>query len=255
MNGDEVWYQASYNPVRSADGKAVKVVKVAVDVTEAKVESLRNEAESARLLQMLEDMPINVMTCYPNDDFKINYINSSSLQTLRQLATYLPVKADGLLGPSIDIFHANPSHQREILSDPSRLPHHAKIKIGDEALDLRVNAIRDRSGGYLGPMLSWNLITRQVQLADDFEANVKGAVELVSLASTEMEGTAQAMTTMAEQTGASAAEELSALIREISSQVTDSADIARRPWPPLRPRPNRSMDWSRRRSGSVMSST
>ena len=36
-NGDEVWIQASYNPVRSADGKAVRVVKIAVDITATKV--------------------------------------------------------------------------------------------------------------------------------------------------------------------------------------------------------------------------
>ena len=152
-----------------------------------------------------------------------------------------------MLGQSIDIFHANPSHQRAILSDPSRLPHHAKIKIGDETLDVRVNAILDRSGDYLGPMLSWTVVARQVKLADDFEANVKGVVELVSSASTQMEGAAQSMTTTAEQTSerssavaaaseeassnvqtvASAAEELSVSIREISGQVTDSADITR----------------------------
>ena len=79
-NGDEVWIQASYNPVRSADGKAVKVVKIAVDITAAKVENLRNEADTARLIQMVEGMPIGIMTCDPKDDFKINYINSSSLQ-------------------------------------------------------------------------------------------------------------------------------------------------------------------------------
>ena len=96
-------------------------------------------------------------------------------------------------------------------------------------------------------MLSWTVVARQVKLADDFEANVKGVVELVSSASTQMEGAAQSMTTTAEQTSerssavaaaseeassnvqtvASAAEELSVSIREISGQVTDSADITR----------------------------
>ncbi|MBL4719774.1 MAG: PAS domain-containing protein, partial [Alphaproteobacteria bacterium] len=39
-NGDEVWIQASYNPVVGADGRVYKVVKNAVDITEKKVEAL-----------------------------------------------------------------------------------------------------------------------------------------------------------------------------------------------------------------------
>ncbi len=41
--GREVWIQASYNPVLDASGKAYKVLKVAVDITEAEQESARRE--------------------------------------------------------------------------------------------------------------------------------------------------------------------------------------------------------------------
>ena len=86
-----------------------------------------------------------------------------------------------------------------------------------------------------------------LEMADNFEASVKGVVELVSSASTEMESTAQSMTSTAEsasdrattvasaseeasvnvQTVASASEEMAASITEITSQVAGSADIAR----------------------------
>ncbi|MDP6706469.1 MAG: methyl-accepting chemotaxis protein [Alphaproteobacteria bacterium] len=85
-----------------------------------------------------------------------------------------------------------------------------------------------------------------MELADGFEASVKGVVELVSAASGEMETTARSMAETAaragERTGAvataseqasanvqtvaSASEELAASIREISGQVTGSAEIA-----------------------------
>ncbi len=43
--GREVWLQASYNPVLGPDGRPVKVVKLAVDITEAEQAAARAEAE------------------------------------------------------------------------------------------------------------------------------------------------------------------------------------------------------------------
>ncbi|MNQ70017.1 Methyl-accepting chemotaxis protein I [compost metagenome] len=43
--GREVWLQASYNPVMGPDGRPVKVMKLAVDITEAEQEAARREAE------------------------------------------------------------------------------------------------------------------------------------------------------------------------------------------------------------------
>ncbi|WEK57111.1 MAG: methyl-accepting chemotaxis protein [Candidatus Brevundimonas phytovorans] len=42
--GREVWLQASYNPVMGPDGRPSKVVKLAVDITEAEQEAARREA-------------------------------------------------------------------------------------------------------------------------------------------------------------------------------------------------------------------
>jgi methyl-accepting chemotaxis protein len=84
------------------------------------------------------------------------------------------------------------------------------------------------------------------ELADHFEMNVKGVVQTVASAATEMHGTAQSLSSVAEhasrqamivasaseeastnvQTVASAAEELSSSISEISRQVNTAADIS-----------------------------
>ncbi|HEX9789766.1 MAG TPA: methyl-accepting chemotaxis protein [Kiloniellales bacterium] len=211
-------------------------------VVTAKVKA---DAESTRLLQMVDEMPVNVMTLYPKD-FTINYVNKTSRDTLKPLEHLLPVKIDQLLGANVDIFHKVPSHQRKILSDPKNLPHKAKIKLGDETLDLRVSAIMDKNGTYIGPMLSWTVITAQVRMADDFETNVKGVVEIVSSSATEMQATAQSLAATAEETNrqatsvaaaaeeastnvqtvASAAEELASSISEIGRQVAESSRIA-----------------------------
>ncbi len=211
-------------------------------VVTAKVKA---DAESARLVQMIEEMPINIMTLDPKD-FTINYVNKTSLNTLKPLEHLLPVKLDQLLGTNLDIFHKVPSHQRKILSDPANLPHQAKIKLGDETLDLRVSAINGQDGEYIGPMLSWSVITGQVRMADDFETNVKGVVEIVSSSATEMQATAQSLSATSEETNrqatsvaaaaeeastnvqtvASAAEELASSISEIGRQVEESSRIA-----------------------------
>src|SRR5262249_51366647 len=81
---------------------------------EAVTERRRMEAEQSRLMSMLENPPTNVMLA--NRDLTITYVNPASLALLRKLERHLPVKADNVLGSSIDIFHKNPAYQRKILA-------------------------------------------------------------------------------------------------------------------------------------------
>ncbi len=206
-------------------------------------QKIKADAEAARLLQMVDNMPINVMTCDP-ETLEINYINRTSVNTLRTVQEHLPVSADELLGRCIDIFHKNPAYQRGILRDPKNLPHRAKIKLGPETLDLNVSAILDRDGGYLGPMLAWEVVTKQVQMAE----RVNEVVNIVTSSAQELMSTAESMAATAEETSrqseavaaaseqattnvqtvAAAAEEISKSIEEIGRQVEQSANIAGR---------------------------
>jgi len=221
--GKVVWIQASYNPILDPNGKPFKVVKYATDTT---AQALARE-ETAKMLQMLDQMPMNVMLA-DKDTFEITYINKTSVETLRPLANLIPVPPDQLLGQSIDVFHKNPAHQRQMLSNPSNLPHNAMIKLGDETLDLQVSALTDTQGEYIGPMLSWSVQTKSVNMAD----NVSGVVQSVAAASTEMQQSAESMQMTAEtatsrtEAVAAAAEELSSSIAEIGRQVSHSAGVA-----------------------------
>jgi len=188
---------------------------------------VKKEEETAKLMQMLDQMPINVLLA-DKDTFEITYINSTSVETLRPLANLLPVPPDQLLGQCIDIFHKNPAHQRNLLANPGNLPHNAMIKLGDETLDLAVSALTDTQGNYIGPMLSWSVVSQNVRMAD----NVSGVVQSVAAASTEMQQSAESMQTTAEtatsrtEAVAAAAEELSSSIAEIGRQVSHSAGVA-----------------------------
>ncbi len=114
---------------------------------------------------MLENAPINVIMA--NRDLVITYANPASVDTLTKVQQYLPIAANQLVGQSIDIFHKNPAHQRRMLNDPRNLPHRAKIKLGPEILDLLVSPIFDAGQNYVGPMLTWSLITEQERLAQE----------------------------------------------------------------------------------------
>ncbi len=129
-------------------------------VASDKITQLAKQAELYRIMRMIENAPLNMMYC--DLDLKVQYINPASVKTLRRLEQYLPIKADEMIGKSIDIFHRNPEHQRKMLADPRNLPHEAVIRLGPESLNLLVSAILDQHGHYIGPMLTWEVVTERV---------------------------------------------------------------------------------------------
>ena len=189
------------------------------------------EAEGKKLLRMLDDMPVNVMLV-DKETFEISYINKTSIDTLQPMQGLLPVPIDKIQGQCIDVFHKNPQHQRRILADPANLPYNTKIKLGDETLDLRVSRVNDDEGNYIGPMLTWVVVSDRVLLADNFESNVGSVVEAISSAAAELEASAGSMAASSEETNAqagtvaAASEQLQASIQEISQQVATSNDTA-----------------------------
>ena len=128
----------------------------------AQTEARRREAEQGRLLHMIDDMPIAVMTVKP-DSLLINYANNTSKRLVDRIAHLLPVKSDSLLGTSIDIFHAQPEMQQRLLADPANLPYNTRVQLGPEVLDLKISAVRANDGSYIGPMLTWALVTKEVE--------------------------------------------------------------------------------------------
>jgi methyl-accepting chemotaxis protein len=157
--GKEVWIQASYNPIADKTGKIVKVVKFATDITEQ--EKLAQEAlfKSAAFATSASAMMM------VDRDFKVTYINESTLKLLRDNAeafrkiwpTFNP---ETIVGACIDIFHKNPAHQRQMLADPSRLPYRTDITVGDLKIQLNVSAVFDAQRKYVGNVLEWADVTQ-----------------------------------------------------------------------------------------------
>ncbi|WP_206930061.1 methyl-accepting chemotaxis protein [Roseococcus thiosulfatophilus] len=212
------------------------------------LEGLRGEVRKAFAQgQMLEQLNLGVMTANPQDDFRITYVNPEAVRVIRAVEHVLPVKADALMGASMDVFHKNPAHQRDMMADDRHLPHRTRISLGGEVIELNVTAIRDREGRYMGPMLTWQLVTAQARLADSFEVEVGGVVDAVANAAGQMQTSANGLTQAASLSGreaeavaeasaragadvqavAASAEELAASVAEITRQVSEGAQVAR----------------------------
>jgi len=156
-SGDEIWINASYNPIFDENGKPYKVVKFASDVTE----QVKFRRKAGVMIPVVENAPTNIILA--DSDLNITYVNPATVNALKPLAHLLPVALDQVVGSNIDIFHKDPSYQRKILSNPKNLPHQAFIELGDEILDLLVSGIYDEEGEYVGPMVTWELVTEKRQ--------------------------------------------------------------------------------------------
>jgi methyl-accepting chemotaxis protein len=185
------------------------------------------ETRNQRLFQMIENMPINVMTCEPGT-LRVDFANRTSLDTLRRIEQHLPIKASQLVGSSIDIFHKHPEHQRKMLADASRLPHNARIRVGPETLDLRVTAMTKSDGSYDGPMLSWSIITENVAVAKrvtDVVQDMSHTAQTATDSSAKLLTLSENSENMAATVSASAVE-MSASFDEITGQIQSASQMA-----------------------------
>ena len=139
-----------------------EIIRTIGKVASDKIAQLGKQVELDRIMRMIENAPINLM--YTDLDLRIQYMNPASIRTLKRLEQYLPVKVDTMIGQTIDVFHKAPERQRKMLADPKNLPHEAVIKLGPESLNLLVSAIFDGNGEYIGPMLTWEVITEKLDI-------------------------------------------------------------------------------------------
>ena len=123
-------------------------------------------------------------------DFNITYMNEASKALIRKHQEHLSarvreVEPDSLIGTSADIFHKNPSHQRRLIADPSRLPHRADVRVGPLTFALCVNAAYDEAGAFIGYVFEWSDVTELRELT----ANAKGQIDAISKAQAVIEFT------------------------------------------------------------------
>ncbi len=214
----------------------------------AALERLRGVVRDAFLRsQMIEQIPLGVMTAARADAaFPITYVNPAARELMGLVAAQLPAPPDQLVGEDAAGLH--PQTSRAMLADPERLPTGERLVLGAETLDVVVSAIRDRTGAYVGPMMTWKRATGQAGLVHRFEATVGAIARAVgdraaamtetagemNAAAREAGGRAEAVARASEQASSSVAaaavgaEQLAGSIAEIGRRVAELARIAGR---------------------------
>ena len=150
-----------------------------------------------------------------------------------------------------------------MLSDPSNLPTPCEHSIGPETLDLLVSPINDENRNYLGPMVTWEVITQKLKMEQEIKENAErekqkaeemakildlvnanastlgSSAEELTAVSTQMAANAEETSAQANvvsaaseqvsknvQTVATGVEEMNSSIREIAKNATESARVA-----------------------------
>lgn len=208
---------------------------------EIATKKLENEANVAKMMSMLESAPINIM--FANTDLVIEYMNPASRATLKSIEKLLPISVDKVVGQSIDIFHKKPEHQRRMLDGDKNLPHSANIKLGDETLELNISAIYDNNKKFIGPMVTWSVISEKVNLVktlSETSSQLAAAAEELTATATQLSSNAQKTTSESNTASGSAdsvssgvqavatnTEEMLASIKELSKSASSSAEMAK----------------------------
>ncbi len=207
---------------------------------------LKRSVEEAYLLRSVVDNNPQAIMLADLDSLHVTYMNGAAIELFRKIESALPCRADEILGKNIDIFHKNPGHQRALLSDPANLPYHAGFHVAGRDIEFVAAPVRDAEGKVTHVMVAWNDVTDRARLAGDFERNIGKMVDEIIEAAQRMSTASEQMSSMAEQssaqagsvqvsaeeasqnviTVASAAEELSASIAEITRQVREAVQIS-----------------------------
>jgi len=172
--GREVWIQASYNPIMDMNGRPFKVVKYATDITAQKHQDELNAAFKGAL----DNLSSNIMVADAN--LNVIYLNNSMREMFsgvqadlrKDLPSFDPAR---LLGSNIDMFHKNPSHQRNVLANLSKTLT-TQFKVGGRTLRISASPMLDAAGRRMGTVVEW--LDRTAELAT--ESEIKALVESVA---------------------------------------------------------------------------
>jgi methyl-accepting chemotaxis protein len=163
--GQEVWIQASYNPIYDMNGKPFKVIKYASDITEQK-ELEKASRKAADLANALKVCQANVMIA--DENLKIVFVNDRVQQMLKvrekELQTVLPsFSVDNLIGTCVDDFHKHPNHQRDLLKNLDK-PYKAELLLAGVTFTLIASPWISQDGKHLGTIVEWEDRTNEVAL-------------------------------------------------------------------------------------------
>ncbi len=256
-SGQEIWLQATYNPIFDASGKPVKVVKFASDITAQKARTSEFECKVAAIsrVQAVIEFDLTGRVLDAND----NFLSAMGYRRDEIIGHHHRMFCEPAFVASADYaalwdrlgrgeFDAGEYKRlgkggREIWIQASYNPifdaNGKPYKVVKFATDITAAKLRDAQ-------FVQERRATLIALAEEFETAVGGVVTAVADASTRVHSTAESVNTIAESTTeqsltaaaateqaatnvqgvATASEQLASSIREISTQVVVAGDIA-----------------------------
>jgi len=165
------------------------VVEEAAGAAPSSKPAAKKSSEQTLMLKasMVDNAVSNIM--FADKNLTLRYMNKASVETMKKLAHLLPIPVEQMVGASIDIFHKNPAHQRQLLADPSNLPLKTEIQVGPEILRLAASAVLNDDGEYVGPMVAWDIVTEEKRKNADFEGQLNAISKAQAVISFELDGT------------------------------------------------------------------
>jgi methyl-accepting chemotaxis protein len=153
---DQAVYKAVVTAVKDEAGGLAGFAVAWEDQTKRQ----RVEVELGRVLSMIESCPTFIICGDP--DLTMQYVNPAGRRSLEALGRVLPVQAGDLNGKSMTVFLERPAEAATILADPANLPWRTRRTFGAETVDFTVSATFDHQKRYIGPMLTWEVMTERL---------------------------------------------------------------------------------------------
>ena len=133
---------------------------------------------NARVKQALDSVSGNTMIA--DNDFNIIYMNAAVQNMMKNaqgdIRKDLPnFDANNLVGQNIDVFHKNPSHQRNVVAKMTET-YKAHIILGGRTFVLIANPIENEQGERLGVVVEWLDRTDEVAVEKEVDNLVQAAI-------------------------------------------------------------------------------
>ncbi|MBZ8134305.1 PAS domain-containing methyl-accepting chemotaxis protein [Afifella sp. IM 167] len=229
--GREVWIQASYNPVLGSDGKPYRVMKLATDVTTAKLKSFDFECQIAAIGKSQAVIEFQL-------DGTITTANQNFLKALGYTMEEIKGRHHSMF---VETAYANSAEYRHFWEALRRgefqAAEYKRIGKGGREVWIQAsyNPILDSEGRPLKVVKFASDITAQVedrmrraQAQKMIDADLGEIMQTVDLANQQAASAASASTQTSTnvQSVASGAEEMAASVSEISRRVSEALDIS-----------------------------
>lgn len=232
-DGEEIWIQASYNPVFNGSGKVVKVVKFASDITAQKLQATeaRGQIEAINKSQA-------VISFQP--DGTILHANENFVGAVGYLLTEIVGKHHSMfVEPTYGRSNEYKEFWEKLRAGQYQAAEYKRFGKGGKEIWIQAsyNPIVDDNDRVIKVVKFATDITDQVierqrraEIQKQIDADLAEVVEAVGNASAQAASSAEASGSASSsvQTIAASAEELSASIQEIGRQVTIAMEVAQK---------------------------